>query len=207
MVDSGQRQCWSLVTFLYLSVRTSLCCKLVGKLGWLQDILAALPWTIIRRVCFQRLTSWHCAHKPSLIIRDNVIGMSPPYTVHLHWPTWMACSEPHDSLYDRYSECSATVPAVLIWLTTFLCRGEWFPINLQFNHWNRCKFASRSPPILLVMCFSGRNNYIVQWWSFLVVDIILGGEPCSCNTWMTLTWLIYHLSHRDYSVTCHVPTI
>jgi hypothetical protein len=53
LTNSGQRQRWSLITFLYVSVRIFYVSLIfaAGKSCWLENLLVTLPWNCIRHVC------------------------------------------------------------------------------------------------------------------------------------------------------------
>jgi hypothetical protein len=82
-MNLGQKQRWSLMTVLYLVVRTT-----CYAIAWLAVVLtpkcsryAILEYYIL--CMFLRPTSWHCANSPSLVISMSVLGMSRMHRVRL----------------------------------------------------------------------------------------------------------------------------
>lgn len=119
----GQRSRWSLMTYLYLGVRSLI--SMVRNLRWQQDILGALCWNTICCVGLQY-------QQVEIVLITRISKSACPRcvclltsTVFVFWPTAYRSSS--TSLHNRWSACFAPIHAVpnSMQLNAFLCRGEW----------------------------------------------------------------------------------
>jgi hypothetical protein len=62
--------------------------------------------------------------------------------------------------------------------------------------------------MVITKFFSGLIVDITGNWMIVVANFVLGGELLSWRiSAVALTWLKYHASHHDHSLTCHVSAI
>lgn len=141
-----------------------------------------LEYYILRTVV--RLTSLHCANAVSHDQHRHILYVSM-HTLRLFLLNHNICSISSISLVDRYSGYFVPISCFHIQVTAFLRRGE-YPISLyRFNYkdFNSCEFVMTHPFLRgsSVTGFLGAIVGFIQWRTFVIINIMLGGELLSCG--------------------------